>query len=160
MRRKDRERDTAFAMEVLRDSEYATLATINTDGTPYCIPISPVLVDNAIYFHCATEGQKLENIRKKNSVCISCVRNTKLIPEKFSLEYESAVVTGTCAIVSDEEEKIMALKKVGEKYAKSEMEHTDAKITKSLRNTCVCKVDIIEITGKASVLQEDKGKDR
>jgi hypothetical protein len=152
MRRKDREKDVAFALDVLRDCDYATLATINTDGTPYCIPISPVLVDNTIYFHCAPEGQKLVNISKNNSVCISCVRHTMLVPEKFSLEYESAVATGTCAIVSDEEEKIMAIKKVGEKYAKSAIEHADTKIAKSLQDICVCKVDIIEITGKASVL--------
>jgi len=152
MRRKDRERDATFALEVLRDCEYATLATINTDGTPYCIPISPVLVEDVIYFHCATEGQKLINISKNNSVCISCVRHTRLVPEKFSLEYESSVVTGTCSIVLDVEEKIMALKKVCEKYAKSATEHVEEKIAKSLHNTCVCKIDIIEITGKASVM--------
>ena len=151
MRRKDRERDASFALEVLRDCEYGTLATINTDGTPYCIPISLVLVENTVYFHCATEGQKLVNISKNNSVCISCVRHTKLVPEKFALEYESAVATGTCVIVSDDDEKIRVLKKVGEKYAKSEMEHVGEKIAKSLHNTCVCKVDIIQITGKASV---------
>ena len=152
MRRKDRERDVSFAMEILSDCEYATLATINTDGTPYCIPISIVTADNVIYFHCATEGQKLINISKNNSVCISCVRHTRLVPEKFSLEYESAVVTGTCSIVSDNEKKIEALKKIAEKYAKSAMEHADEKIAKSLHKISVCKVDIINITGKASVI--------
>jgi len=152
MRRKDRERDASFAMEVLRDCEYATLATINTDGTPYCIPISIVSEDNTVYFHCATEGQKLLNISKNNSVCISCVRHTKTVPEKFTLEYESAVMTGTCSIVTDDDEKIRVLKKVGEKYAKSEMDHVGAKIAKSLHNTCVCKVNIIQITGKANTV--------
>ena len=139
-------------MEVLRDCEYATLATINTDGTPYCIPISVVSEENIVYFHCATEGQKLLNISKNNSVCISCVRHTKPVPEKFTLEYESAVVTGTCSIVTDDDEKIRVLKKVGEKYAKSEMDYVDAKIAKSLNNTCVCKVNIIQITGKANIM--------
>ena len=122
MRRKDREKDAIFAMEVMRDCEYATLATANTDGTPYCIPISPVILNNVIYFHCAMEGKKLTNINANDSVCISAVRHTKLLPELFSTEYESAVATGKCKVVSDDEEKIMALKLLCDKYAKDFME--------------------------------------
>ena len=149
MRRKDREKDAGFALEVLRDCEYATLATINPDGTPFCIPISPVLVEKSIYFHCAAEGQKLENINQNDSVCVSCVRHTKLIPEDFATEYESTVAEGKCYIISDEEEKTMALQKICEKYAKSNMENADARIAESLHRTCVCKIEIKKITGKA-----------
>ena len=150
MRRKDREMDTTFAMEVLRDCEYATLATTNPDGTPYCVPLSPVIVDNSIYFHCANEGQKLVNIKQSDSVCISGVRRTKLLPEKFSTEYESAVAFGTCSIVTDDEEKTMALRKICEKYAISNMKNTDAEIAQSLHKTCICRIDIQHITGKAN----------
>jgi len=82
MRRTDRERDAAFAFDVLRDCEYATLATVNADGTPYCIPISIVLVDKSVYFHRAAEGRKLDNIGKNNAVCISGARHTELLPHK------------------------------------------------------------------------------
>jgi len=150
MRRKDREKDASFALEVLRDCEYATLATINTDGTPYCIPISPVLIDKTAYFHCATEGQKLENIAHKNTVCISGVRYTKLIPEDYSTEYESAVASGKCTIVTDEQEKITALREICKKYAKNSMQHIDRAIAESLHKTCICKIDIKQITGKAN----------
>jgi len=149
MRRKDLEMDRTFALEVLRDCEYATLATSNPDGTPYCIPVSPVLVDDTVYFHCAPEGQKLVNIKHTDSVCISSVRYTKLVPETFSTEYESAVAFGKCSIVDDDEEKIMALIKICEKYAKSNMDHADAEIKKSLRRTCICRIDIRHISGKA-----------
>ena len=151
MRRKEREKDASFALKVLSECEYATLATTNPDGTPYCIPISPVLVENSIYFHCAPEGHKLENISKNNAVCISCAGHTKRIPEDFTTEYESAVATGVCQIVSDEEEKIMALKKLCEKYAESNIENADASITKSLHKTCVCKIKITKITGKTNI---------
>ena len=153
MIRKDREKDTAFALEVIRDCEYATLATVNTDGTPYCIPISPVLIDSAIYFHCAQEGQKLDNIRQNNTVCVTCVRRVKLIPEKFTAKYESAVVFGKCEIVSDANgrEKIMALRVICEKYAKSNMNNFEAKTAGSLSKTCVCKITIEQITGKANI---------
>jgi len=151
MRRKDREKEASFALEVLKDCEYATLATTNADGTPYCIPISPVLVENTLYFHCAPEGQKLENISKNNTICISCVGHTKRIPEDFTTEYESAVVTGKCCVVTDEDEKIAALKALCEKYAKSNMKNFDAYITKSLSKTFVCKIEITKITGKSNI---------
>ena len=149
MRRKDREKDAAFALEVMRDCEYATLATTNPDGTPYCIPISPAVQGSTIYFHCALEGQKLTNINKNNSVCISAVRHTKLLPEQFTTEYESAVAFGRCSIVTDDDEKTTALKLFCEKYAKNYMEQAVKKITRLLNDVCVCKIEIEKITGKA-----------
>jgi len=152
MRRKDRERDAEFALEVIRDCEYATLATINMDGTPYCIPVSPAVIDGAVYFHCATKGQKLDNIARSNSVCISGIRYTNLVPDKFTTEYESAVAEGKCFIVTDDAEKIAALRELSEKYAKSAMEQFDAKIVEYIGRTCVCKIEITKITGKANMM--------
>ena len=151
MRRKDREKDSAFAMEVIRDCEYIMLATINTDKTPYCIPISHVLVGNSVYFHCATEGQKLLNIEKDNNVCISGVRNVKRVPEGFTTKYESAVASGTCKIINNDDEKIMALRKLSEKYAMSNIDNADSYIAEALNRTCVCKIELDNITGKANI---------
>ena len=149
MRRKDREKDSTFALEVMRDCEYATLATINTDGTPYCIPISPAVTDNVIYFHCALEGKKLTNINLNSAVCISSVRHTKLLPEQYTTEYESAVAIGKCSVVSDDVEKTMALRLICEKYANNFMVQAMNKIAESLSRTCVCKIIVEKITGKA-----------
>lgn len=149
MRRKDREKDAAFALEVLRDCEYATLATVNADGTPYCIPISPVLVDGIIYFHCALEGNKLDNIGHNNNVCVSGVRHTRLVPEKFTTEFESAVAFGCCTVVKDDGEKIMALRMICEKYAAENISAFDDAIRRSLLRTGVCRIEISSITGKA-----------
>lgn len=151
MRRKDREKDTGFALEVLRDCEYATLATINPNGTPYCIPISPILVNNSIYFHCAMEGKKLDNIGENSCVCVSCVRHTKLIPEKFTTEFESTVAVGTCSVIHDNEEKIMALRVLCEKYASSNKGEFDHMIAHSLTRTAICRIDIEQLTGKANI---------
>ena len=149
MRRKDREQSAEFALGVLRDCEYAALATANHDGTPYCVPISPVLIDGAIYFHCALEGKKLDNILSNPSVCITAVRHTKLLPEKFTTEFESAVAKGICKTVDSDEEKISALRGICEKYAADNIKNADRMISASLTRTCVCKITITEITGKA-----------
>lgn len=149
LRRKDREKDRNFALEVLKNCEYATLATINLDNTPYCIPISPVLVGEIIYFHCALKGKKLENINNKNQVCLSCVGRTRLVPEEFTTEYESAVVIGKAVMVDNEEEKIMALKMICQKYTTNSSEAIQKEIEKSLHRTAICKITIDQITGKS-----------
>ena len=154
MRRKDREKDTSFAFEIIRDCTYATLATTNLDGTPYCIPISPVLKDNTIYFHCALEGKKLVNIAHNNAVCISGVRQTKLVPEKFTTEFESAIAFGHCVMVQDDAEKIMALRLICEKYAAENLDEFENAIKRSLTRTGIGKIEITNITGKANIYQQ------
>lgn len=153
MRRKDREKDSIFALEVLKNCEYATLATVNPDETPYCIPISPAMIDGQLYFHCALQGKKLDNILLHPSVCVSAVSHTKLVPEEFSTEFESAVALGECQLVSDEQEKIAALRAICEKYAASNMDAFEHAIAKSLSRTGVCKITITELTGKAKRFQ-------
>lgn len=148
MRRKDREKDSAFAIEVLRNCEYATLATCNQDAIPYCVPISPVLHENIVYFHCALEGKKLDNINNNSNVCLSAVRNTKLLPEDFSTEYESAIAFGKCLPVNEDEEKIFALRLICEKFAASNMDAFEEAISRSLHRTAVYKINIEQITGK------------
>ena len=151
MRRKDRERDATFALEVLRDCEFITLATINLDGTPYCIPINHALVDKTIYFHCAPEGQKLTNIKHNNNVCITGVRHTKILPEKFTTEYESAVATGKCFEVTDDDEIILGLKKITEKYAMDHMDDFENMMDKYRGKVSVYKIELEQITGKANM---------
>lgn len=152
MRRTDRERDARFALELFSRCEYATLATVNADGTPYCIPVSPAVAEANIYFHCALEGKKLENIKNNTAVCLSCVGGTRLVPEEFSTEYESAVAAGRCELVTNEDEKRMALRAICEKYAESNMGSFESTVARSLHRTAICKITAEALTGKANPL--------
>ena len=150
MRRTDREKDKAFALEVFKKAEYLTLATLNPDNTPYCIPLNFVLFENRIYFHCAPEGKKLDNIKANNIVCVTAVGDTRVIPEKMTTRYESATATGRCVIVEDETEKINALMALCEKYAPGYKEKAEMDIKNMLHRTFVCKIEMEQITGKAN----------
>ena len=59
MRRKECERDAAFAWEVLKNSIYSTVSMVCPDGTPYATPVNIIgdEVFNALYFHCAGAGE-------------------------------------------------------------------------------------------------------
>ncbi len=62
MRKKDREVLGEDIEKILTNGEYGVLATVGENGYPYTVPLSYVYQDNSIYFHCAKEGHKLDNI--------------------------------------------------------------------------------------------------
>lgn len=148
MRRKDRERGEGFALNVLESCPYAVFATVNEDGSPYCIPVTPVYCAGAVYFHCAPKGHKIRNIHKNPQVCLCCADGVEDIPEHFTTAYQSCVIFGRAELVDNEEEKIMALRKLCEKHAASNIGQFVREIARSLSRTAICKITIERITGK------------
>lgn len=149
MRRHERCTTEERAYQILKNCEYAFLATINVeDASPYCVPVSPILDEKCIYFHCALEGQKIDNIYSNSKVCLTCVGETQLKPEQFTTAYASAIITGTAQIITHEEEKIEILKKICAKYAPIDQSKINTYIAKLLSKTAVCKINIVSISGK------------
>ena len=153
MRRKDREKSKDFALAVADKCAYAVMATVNPDGSPYCIPLSLAREGEWLYFHCAMEGQKLDNLRHQNRVCVCCVGDVKPVPGVFSIGYESAVIKGPASEITDREEKIRALFLISERYTPDNMPAFDEAIVKDLERTGVWKIHIDEISGKERKLQ-------
>ncbi|XWX62027.1 pyridoxamine 5'-phosphate oxidase family protein [Desulfitobacterium sp. AusDCA] len=116
LRRTDREMDMAGVNSLLSTGEYGVLSSTGENGFAYGIPLSYVFMDNSIYFHCATDGHKLENIRFNNKVSFCIVGETEPLPEKFSMKYQSVVIFGEAYEVFDEE-KQKALINLVQKYA-------------------------------------------
>ena len=57
MRKKSREMDAAWALEVIDRAPYVTVAMTDVDGNPYAVPLSLARTDeHTLYFHCAPEG--------------------------------------------------------------------------------------------------------
>ena len=78
MRRKDRQRDAAFAWQVMREAPYATLSLADGAGRPYAVPVSQAADEEAgaIYFHCALAGEKYEIFRDGCEAAMSAVSRT------------------------------------------------------------------------------------
>ena len=148
MRRQDRQMPEAFAWQVVDSCPYATLATVNQDGTPYCVPVSIARREKTLYFHCAAQGQKSENLVRQPWACISCVSWVHVPEGKFTTEYASAIAQGPCAEVTDREEKIQALRLICQRYAPGNMGAFDEAIAGSLDRTAVWKVEAEQVTGK------------
>lgn len=112
MRRKDRERDAAFAWQVLRSADYAVLAMTDADGTPYCVPVNHAADEarSALYLHCAGDGRKWSILSGEPAVCLTAVSRAEIVPGKLTTAYDSAVVHAQAQVVRDPEEKLYALR--------------------------------------------------
>ena len=87
MRRKDREQSEEFGWNVLETCPYAVLSTTDDEGLPYGIPVSPAVLDGAVYFHSAKHGTKSKLLREHSDVCLVGVRDVVPLPEAYSTEY-------------------------------------------------------------------------
>ena len=148
MRRKDRELSRDEALAVIDKCQYAVMATVNPDGSPYCLPLSIAREGESIFFHSAKEGHKIDNIRKNNSVCLTCAGDVETVPGEFALFYESAIVNGTAHEITEREEMIHALKVISQRHTPDVMAMFDSEIKKDLGRTAVWKISINNISGK------------
>lgn len=148
LRRMDRGIAELEARALLERGEYGVLATVSADGAPYVVPLSYCVIDDAIYFHSALEGHKLENIACERRVSFCVVGETELLPEKFSTRYESVIVAGRAAEVF-EEEKERGLAGLVAKYSADFGVAGERYIATDSPKTRVFRIDIDTICGKA-----------
>jgi nitroimidazol reductase NimA-like FMN-containing flavoprotein (pyridoxamine 5'-phosphate oxidase superfamily) len=150
MRRTDRQLTKEEAMEILVKGEYGILSTVDGDGQPYGVPLSYVVKDDCIYYHCTDAGgSKQDNIQNNSKVSFTVVGNTQVLPEKFGTLYEGAIAFGEAAVVSDEEEKLTALRDVIKKYCAGYIAEGEKYIAASGPKTLIVRIAIREVTGKS-----------
>lgn len=149
MRKSDRQKSAEWALEVFDRAPYVTVSMTRPDGTPYGLPLSLVRRDSeTFYFHCASEGEKLDCLGVNPVVCLSAV--SKCTPRfeeernNFTEYYHSAVALGEASIVSDDDEKITALRLLCERFLPKYMDHFDEAIARSLDRTTVVRIRLLE----------------
>lgn len=152
MRRKEKEiRDRTQIDEIIRDASVCRLGMAPADGYPYIVPLCFGYDGTSLYFHSAKQGKKLDILRENKQVCIEFdidqgIRKGKKMCQ-WGVKYRSVIGFGEASFVEGPEEKSRALDIIMRHYsADCSFEYPDT----SLRNTVIIRVDIHEITGKAS----------
>jgi nitroimidazol reductase NimA-like FMN-containing flavoprotein (pyridoxamine 5'-phosphate oxidase superfamily) len=109
------------AIDFLAQETIGHLATFDPTGYPYITPLNYVYYQGKIYFHCAQEGRKLDNLAANNRVCFEVSRIDRKVfeslPCKCSTRYTSALVFGTAGMVADPGRKMEVLQALTETYA-------------------------------------------
>ena len=75
MRRKDLEIKDAKEIEAIIKSGKVCRIALSYDDKPYVVPMNYGYKDNALYFHSAKQGKKIDLIAKNSSVCFEITTN-------------------------------------------------------------------------------------
>lgn len=145
MRRKDRERDAAFAWTVFDEVPFAVLSMRDGEGG-YGVPVSPARVGDVVYFHCAAAGKKLDCLARWPEAVMTAVG--PVLPDYFGCKYRSAILRGRVTVVEDAAEKDEALRAISQRYCAGDMADFDAYLAPRRKAVLVCRMDVAEITGK------------
>jgi nitroimidazol reductase NimA-like FMN-containing flavoprotein (pyridoxamine 5'-phosphate oxidase superfamily) len=148
LRRKDRAITEEEAMALLSRAEYGVLSTVSENGKPYGVPLNFCIIDRCIYFHCAVEGRKIDNIKQNKSVSFCTVGNTEILPDQFGTKYESVIVSGAVEEVFDDNKQI-ALEGLLHKYSPDFFDKGLKYIEALREKTKVFKITINSLSGKA-----------
>lgn len=155
MRKKDREiTSEEELLSIIERCEYCRLGLSYKD-IPYIVPMNyGYTYENGqliLYFHSGLSGKKLEMIKLNNHVCFQMDCSCELVPDeipcKYTMKFESIIGQGKIYILTEEQEKIAALKHVMRKYAPDkafDFEKKHAKIILGL------KLVVEDFTGKRS----------
>ena len=148
MRRFKQQLSREECLELLEKEKRGVLSLLGDEGYPYGVPLdfwyNPQ--DGCLYFHCAPEGKKLSCIARWPEATLTAAEAGE--GDFFSVCYASAVLRGRITVVEDEGEKYEALLAITRRYCPDLMGEADDYLRRRLKDTCVCRLDLREITGK------------
>lgn len=152
MRMAERKTSDEETWEIFESAEYATVSTVDADGTPYGTPVSFVLMDGIFYLHTTnTFGHKMDNFARDARVCISAAVDVEPCYEEafMTSRFGSIVAFGRARLVQDNVERRKMLVALCMKYLPEFKHEIGGAIERELNDTAIWAVNIDEITGKA-----------
>jgi nitroimidazol reductase NimA-like FMN-containing flavoprotein (pyridoxamine 5'-phosphate oxidase superfamily) len=148
--------------EFLDQEHVGRISSIDKNGYPQIIPMNFVFLDDVIYMHSHTRGEKLENITRNEKVGFEVDRELEFLPSYFedpkdaSLAdtlYISVVIKGKGEIVKDKREKTNALNGLMKKYQPEGRYESISPEMGVLDEVAVIKVTTNSIKGKYKIGQ-------
>lgn len=133
----------------MQSSKYCMMAVSGDDDYPYAVPVNYAYDGISIYIHSAAQGHKIDAL-KRNPKCSLCiVDKDDVIPEEFTSYFRSVIVFGKAHFVESTDEKIAALRLLGDKYSPGI--DPEAEIARFIKSVCIVRIDIDSVTGKEAI---------
>jgi nitroimidazol reductase NimA-like FMN-containing flavoprotein (pyridoxamine 5'-phosphate oxidase superfamily) len=151
MRRHDKEiKDPELISRVIRGCQVCRLG-LALDGAPYIVPVSFGYDGDAIYFHTAKKGKKIDYITANNSVCFEFEHGVQVVPDErdpcdWSFSFQSVIGYGRIQELVTTGAKVEGLNRIMEQYSGREWAFGE----KALDSVRVWKIAIDAVSGKQS----------
>ena len=152
MQMKHRELSRQEAFEILEEGEFATISTVDPDGTPYGVPVSYVMIDEKLYIHTGKRpGHKIDDFTHDSRVCVSVASELEPIYEDtfFTTRFASTIATGRISLVEDQVTVKQVLAKLCMKYCPQFKKEIGGAIEREIADTDVWAIEPETVRGKA-----------
>jgi len=149
-------------IKFLNEESTGRISSIDKQGFPQIIPMNFVFLNDLVYMHSHIRGEKIENIKRNSKVGFEVDKNLEFLPSYFSdpedasladTLYISVVIKGEAQLVEDNEEKVLALNGLMEKYQPEGQYKPMNKNMGVLDATAVIKIIPKEMNGKYKIGQ-------
>ncbi len=147
MRKAEKKLTDQEMLTILENAEYGVLSTVGEDGYPYGVPVNFVYKDGDIFFHCALEGHKLENISFNNKVSFCVTTDVELIPKQFNTKFKSVIAFGIAEEVTGQD-KTDIFMLIIEKFSKEFLEAGKKYISAASDKAKIYKIKVQHISAK------------
>lgn len=158
MRRFKQQLSSEETERILRNGKYCVMAVSGDNDYPYAVPVNYVYDGAAIYIHSAAQGHKIDVLRRNSKCSLCIVDKDDVIPEEFTSYFRSVIVFGKANFIESMEDKVMALRLLGDKYSPGI--DPEAEIARFIKTVCVVRIDIDSVTGKEAIeLTRERNKE-
>ncbi|MDA3931568.1 MAG: pyridoxamine 5'-phosphate oxidase family protein [Tenericutes bacterium] len=145
MRRNDKQLSNEDTINLLINGQEGILGTLSENGYPYTIVLNYIYYNDKVYFHCAKEGLKIDNIRYHDKVSFTVYDDVEVIGEALNTKYKSLTLFGKARVMDATQDVLMALIN---KYANINVDKAKQMIQKEMNDTSIIEIKIDHITGK------------
>jgi len=154
MNRSDREIEDELELKrIVRNGKFVVISMCS-DNSPYVVTMNYGYDDrkNALYFHAAFKGLKMDIIKQNSNVCATVIEDLGYKPGECDHGYRSVVFWGKMSVIDDLEEK-----KYGLNILLNHLEEQPDEVKKKLlkedsryekMQMAILRLDMEEMTGK------------
>jgi len=163
MRRKHNEiKDPKEIVRILTSTNIGRMANTDAEGYPYIIPLNFVFYEGCVYFHCARQGEKLDNLGRDPRVCFEVDLPLSYLEVSFNPDrnpcrthqlYHSVIIRGLARVVPDGELKTSVLNALVAKHEGNQNFPAVTSDSTGYKACCVVEIKPQRITGKSDLVQ-------
>ena len=146
MRRSRQELSAEECGRILREEKRGVLALAGDDGYPYAVPMNYVYTGEAIYFHSAPEGHRVDALSRCDKVSFCVIDRGEKPADDWAYYFNSVIVFGRMRAVEGEE-KEKGLRLLGMKYFPSAAQ-VEEDMQKHATHCLCLRMEIDHMSGK------------
>ena len=136
--------------EVISKSEICFVGMVDTENTPYVIPMNFGYQDGVIYLHSGPEGRAINILNRNNQVCITFSIDHELVFQhpkvacSYRMKAKSVICYGKVNFIEELDDKRNALDIIMRHYSGREFQYSEP----AVKNVKIWEVPIDRVSAK------------